>query len=163
MNDSDYNQLREQSWRRKLTPVEQAELRDWLTAHPALRAEWETEPGLTEAIARLPNVPVPTNFTARVLQAVELEASANRHQQTSQRKFSWHALLPRIAIATVVLSVGLFTVHEQRTHQRARLAQSVATVSGVASLPGPDILQDFDMINQMDHAAVDKELLALMQ
>jgi hypothetical protein len=63
----------------------------------------------------------------------------------------------------VIAGVGFFTLHEHRVHQRAQLAQSVAAVSSVASLPGPDILQDFDVINQMNHAAADKELLALMQ
>jgi hypothetical protein len=162
MNESDYNQLREKSWRQKLSANEEKVLFAWFAAHPEARVDWEAELSLTKTIARLPDAPIPTNFTARVLQAVELEASADARQQT-KRSFVWRSFVPRAATALIVATIGLFTLREHRVHQRAQLAQSVATVSGVASLPGPEILQDFDVINQMNHAAADKELLALMQ
>ena len=63
------NPLRELVWRRKLTEAEHAGLR----AQPETQADLELESRLTEALARLPDAPVPSNFTARVLQAVERE------------------------------------------------------------------------------------------
>ena len=163
MNDSDYQQLSEQSRRRRLTPAELAELREWFVAHPEKRADWETEIGLTETLARLPDVPVPTNFTARVLEAVERDAAANARRGL-EWKFSWHFFLPRATVAAVVLGAGLFTYHEHLANERAQLARSVAAVSEVSSLPDPEILQDFEAIRQMNQTPpADEELLALMK
>ena len=51
-----------------------------------------------------------------------------------------------------------------RLEKSQRLAKSVATVSQVASLPGPDVLKDFDAIQQLNRSpAPDTELLALLQ
>ena len=38
-------------------------------------ADLELEARLTRALARLPDAPVPSNFTARLMQAVDLEES----------------------------------------------------------------------------------------
>ncbi len=70
-NDGSFSRLRETSWRRKLTETEAAELRTRLAADPAARADWEVESALNAALDRLPAAPVPTNFTARVMQAVD--------------------------------------------------------------------------------------------
>jgi len=43
------------------------------------------------------------------------------------------------------------------------LAQSVVTVSGVASLPGPKILKDFEAIRALDQTPPDVELLRLLK
>ncbi len=67
MNDPLFNKLREASWRRPLTASEEAELRAWLAAHPEARAEWESDTALNDLLSRVPNAPVPTNFTTRVL------------------------------------------------------------------------------------------------
>ena len=40
-SDPIYDQLRELSWRRKLTGAEEARLRAWLAAHPEAQADWE--------------------------------------------------------------------------------------------------------------------------
>ena len=45
-NDPVLNQLRELSWRRKLTPVEETELRLRLVANTQAQAEWELEAAL---------------------------------------------------------------------------------------------------------------------
>lgn len=162
MNESEFNRLREESWRRKLSSAEEADLRSWLAEHPESQAEWDADFSLTKAIEQLPNIPVPSNFTARVLQEIEREAAVQSHGRAPK----WHwlrSLLPRAAIATVVLSVGLLAVHEHRVVRREQLAQSVATVSEVASLPSPEVLQDFDAIQQMSQRpAGDKVLLAAL-
>jgi len=162
MNDSDYNRLREESRRRPLTPAEEADLRAWLATHPELRADWDADLALTKMLDRLPDAPVPSNFTARVLRQVECEsATVSRGQRSS---WNWlRSLLPKAAIAAVVLSAGLLAVHEHRFTRREQLAQSVATVSEIASLPSPEILQDFDTIRQMNQQpAGDQELLAAL-
>src|SRR6267142_1286736 len=106
-NDPFYDRLRELGWRGKLTASDEAELRAWLAAHPDEQSGWQAEAGLSEALSRLSDVPVPANFTARVLQAVELETAASRRAQGAQgaRGPKWHwprRWLSRAALAAVV-------------------------------------------------------------
>ncbi len=163
INDPTYTRLRELSWRRKLTDAEEAELRAWLQAHPDARAEWEAEAGLNAALGRLPEVPVASNFTARVLQAVERDAVAAR------RIPRWRLLLPmrwlpRAAFAGSVVGAGLVCYFVVQNVERKALAQSVAAVADVSSLPSPDVLQNFDAIRASNPSpAPDEQLLEVLK
>ena len=161
MNESLFNQLREQSWRRKLTDAEEVELRAYLAAHPEVQADWQTETELNAALGQLPDVPVPSNFTARVLRAVERETAGAPRGWTW--KWSWHSLLPRVAVAAVVVGVGLISFLRFETARRAEMVQSVVAVADVKSLPSPAVLKDFDAIRLSSSAAADPELIKLMQ
>jgi anti-sigma factor RsiW len=165
-NDPLFNRLPELGWRDKLTAADEKELQAWLAAHPEAQEEWQTEAKLSEGLIRLRNVPVPTNFTARVLQAIELESAADERSK-SVRGSKWHwprRWLARMALAAVVFGAGLFSVHEVRTVRRSELAQSVAAVSEVSSLPSPEILKDFEAIRALNQTPpADEELLALLQ
>lgn len=110
IDDPHYNRLRELSWQRKLTPDEEAALRGWLAAHPDAHAEWELEAALNDAFERMAHAPVPSNFTARVLEAVKLEEMAGARQRgDSVRRQPWLRWLPRIAFAAIVLCAGLIS------------------------------------------------------
>jgi anti-sigma factor RsiW len=165
MNQSEYNQLKEKSWQGKLTTAEQAELRAWLAEHPELADDWLLEANLTEAIQRLPDVPVPSNFTARVLQAVEREGATQSRPRLPAWKWFLHSLVPGTAMAAVLLGLGIFTYHEHRqAEQRAELVQGVKVVADVPSLPSPEVLQNFDTIRQMGTTpGPDPELIALLK
>ena len=161
-NDAFLSHLCESSWRRKLTDAEQAELRDHIAAHPGARADWEMESALNAALARLPDAPVPSNFTARVLQAVDREAV----RRTGWRwNWNWHVLVPRIAVATVVVTLtGLAIHHHEIFSQRVALVKSVALATGGQPVPSPEALENFDAIRRMSQPQhADDELLALMQ
>jgi anti-sigma factor RsiW len=164
MNEFDYKTLLEKRWRHPLTAVEEASVRAWLTQHPESRADWDLETRLSETLEQLPDVPVPSNFTARVLQAIEREAPAPRHSPARTPWFM-RLLLPRIAVAMVAL--GIFMVyheHTATTARRAEVVRGVKVVSGVSSLPSPEILQDFDTIRQLPASTgPDPELIALMK
>jgi anti-sigma factor RsiW len=164
-NDPIYDHLRELSWRRELTAAEEAELRGWLAAHPEAQAEWEAEVGLNAALGRLPQAPVPGNFTARVLQAVERETAAERRRLREHWLTRLHLRwLPKVAFAAVVVGAGLLSYQQVQASYRKKLAESVATVSAVSSLPSPDILKDFDAIRALNPApAPDEELLTMLQ
>jgi anti-sigma factor RsiW len=164
-NDPIYKHLRELSWQRRLTGPEEAELRAWLGAHPEAQADWDAEAGLNASLSRLPDVPVPGNFTARVLQAVEREAAAElRWPRGKSLARLWLRWLPRVAFAAVVVGAGLVSYHEVQAAHRKNLAESVAVVSAVSSLPGPDILKDFDAIQASNPSpAPDEQLLAVLQ
>lgn len=157
-----HSKLRESSWRRKLTEAEQAELRAWLAANPDARADWEMESALNAALTRLPAAPVPSNFTARVLQAVEREEA--RPHGWSWR-WNWHTLVPRVAFAVAMVAfAGLALHHHEIYSQRAALARSVAFVTRGQPVPSLEALENFDPIRRMSQPQhADDELLALMQ
>ena len=163
MKDNEHlSQLRESGWRRKLTEAEQAELHAYLAAHPDARADWEMESALNTALTRLPDANVPSNFTARVLQAVEHEEARPRAWSW---RWNWHTLVPRIAFAAVVITfTGLAFQHHEIYRQRIALAKNVALVTRGQPMPSPEALENFDAIRRMSQPQhADDELLALMQ
>jgi len=139
-------------------------LREWLAAHPEARESLDLETGLTEALRKVPDVPVASKFTARVLQAVEREAIAEARAQDSRWKV-WRKLprwLPKVASATVVVAAGLFAyLHSNNVEANQRaLVQRVAGVP----LPSPEILTNFDAIRIVSATpAPDEQLIALFQ
>jgi hypothetical protein len=163
-DDPLYHHLREQRWRRPLTPPEQEQLRAWLATHPEAQEDWDAESGLENLLNRVPNVSVPSNFTARVLQAVEREEAV----QTRGLSPTWWRLprlwMPKAAVAALVLGGGLLSYHHLATAHVNRLARSVVAVSDVSSLPSPEILTNYDAILCLNQApAADEHLLALLK
>ena len=164
-NDPIYNQLRERSWRQRLTGAEEAQLRAWLAAHPEAQADWEAEAGLNAALGRLPDAPVPSNFTTRVVQAAEREAAAGL-RQPGWKWWGWPRLrwLPRVALTATLVSAGVVSCLVVQDVQRKNLGEGVAVVSMVSSLPGPDILRDFDAIRASNPTpTADEKLLTALQ
>jgi len=166
MKDSPYDRLREISWQRKLTPEEEAQLSEWLTAHAEDQEDWELELRLNRELAGLPNVPVSTNFTARVLSSAQLEAASTERVPVGKATQGawWLRWLPKAAVAAVVLAAGLLSYHHILETRREEVAQSVATISQLPSVPNPEVLKDFDAIAALSSTpAADEELLKLMQ
>lgn len=162
-NDPVYQRLREIGWRRQLTKAEEAELRAWLATHAEAAAEQEGESALNRVLVRLPDAPVPSNFTARVLQAIEREAQ-QAAPRSRDRNWVWRVLMPRTAAAMLVLGVGAFATHQYRVKQRTNIGDSLVTIATVPTMPSPQALEDFDVIQKLDSdSAADKELIALLQ
>ena len=162
-----YPQLCEAGWRRKLTDAEQAELRAHLAAHPEAQADWDEEAGLNDALGQLQDAAVSSNFTARVLQAVERETAARSHSRMARRNFWWQLLNwgPRAAVVMVVAGWGLLAYHRHQQAARVELAESLVAVADVKSLPtNPEILKDFEAIRRFSRTPpADRELLALLK
>ncbi len=158
-HDPVYHRLRETSWRRELTAAEQAELRAFLASHPDAQADWEAEAGLNAGLNRLSDAPVPSNFTARVLQAVQLEtAAAEREHLGATTRAWWRVLVPRVAVALVVVSAGWFGYQHYRS---GKIAEGLAVV---ATVPPPSTLalEDFEAVRRLKPTlTADEELLAL--
>jgi ferric-dicitrate binding protein FerR (iron transport regulator) len=160
-----YEQLREISWRRKLTNAEETQLAEWLVAHPEARSDWDSEAALNKTLAALPDVPVASNFTARLLQAAQREAAMPQKGALASVRLPswWTRWLPKAALAALVLGAGLLSYDQIKTGQHKELARSLTTVSQV-SLPGPEILSDFDAIAAMGSAPpADEELLKILE
>lgn len=167
MNESHYQELREISWRRKLTPEEETRLQGWLAAHPDKQAEWELEQSLSEQLRHLADAPLSSNFTSQVMQA--LDAEMVRQEREGHGRHSWiqwlHKFAPRLAPVSLALVVAItFFVHYRGDHeqqaQQARVIQSV--VSAAEEMPSPEILADFDVIKKLP-PSTDEDLLAALQ
>jgi hypothetical protein len=143
----------ESLWRRTFSEAERAALRE----KPSLAEEAQ----LTDALAKIPNVPVPSNFTARVLESIELEEAAAVRSRGSH--WNWHLLWPRAAVAAAVLIfAGVSVQRYEGNSQRAALAKNIAQVAVAQPLPSVDALNNFDAIQRMSQRA-DDQLLTLMQ
>jgi len=115
---------------------------------------------LRELLSRLPDAPVASNFTARVMRAVDLEKS--RRARKWSFIFNWRSFLPRAAVATIaVVFAGLLFQQHELNARRAQFAQSVKLVEGTP-MPSVDALKNFDVIRRMSQPArADEGLLAL--
>jgi hypothetical protein len=162
MNDQAYQKLIERSWRRTLTPEEHAAAQSYLQAHPKAQADFSAEAALTQALARLDDLPVSSNFTARVLQA--LEADEHRIRAYDRAHSRWRPRwLTKAAFAGLIVSATLLAFHQHKVAGRAEMARSVAAVSNVAQLPPIEWLEDFEAIHRLSQVQwVDEDLVALL-
>jgi len=158
-NEPLQNPLHELVWRRKLTDAERA----GLGAQPEVQADLEIESRLSEALARLPDAPMPSNFTARVLQAVEREGARPRATNWSWT-WTWRVLVPRAAVAAVVIAFAGLGIHRHELNAyRATLARNVVLVAAAQPLPSVDALKNFNATQRMSQPRADDELLVLLQ
>lgn len=155
--------MRELLWRRVLTHAEQSELRALLEAHPDLAERHTEELALNRLIERLPDAPVPTNFTARVMQDIGREEAATAREE--RPSVSWlQRLFPKLAFASVLLAAGLFAWQRNLSYHRQRDASDIAAVVGSKDLLSVEVLQNFDSIEKLGHGVPpDTELLSLLQ
>ncbi len=152
--DNEPSNLPESLWRRKPTAAEQQELRT--------RPELELEARLTDALSRMSDAPVASNFTSRVMAAIDLEEARSRR---SGWHWNWRLLLPRTAVAAAALFITGIGVrqHEIASHRMA-LARNVAMITTSSPAPSMDALENLDAIQRMGQSAhADGELLADLQ
>jgi hypothetical protein len=150
--------LNESLWRRKLSDAERAGLH----AQPEL----ELEAALTRALTEMPDAPVPSNFTARVLDAVErAERAETRDDCSPGWTLNWRWLWPRVATAAAVLIfIGVAIQRYEVNFHRFTLAKNVAQVAVAQPVPSMDALENLDAIQRMSQSGhADGELLAALQ
>ena len=160
MNQSEFDNLLQTAHERDLTDGELARLERWLAANPAAQAEWEA---LDHLLATLPDTPVATNFTARVLDEVRRAETA--HPALGQAW--WQRLLaPQFrpvqiaAAATLAMVIGGVGYQSHLNQSRAEMAAAVASI---AEFP-PGFLADFEAIGAVAQAdAIDEELWAALK
>jgi len=167
-NDPFFKRFQEISWRRTLTVTEEEELRVWLEAHPEAKGAWEAENSLNEALKAVTDPVVPSNFNARLMQAIEREDTSER-RPTGRHIEWWRRFLPKTALAVAVAVAGIFSYQQhhlaklrEKEHQ-AEMVKSFVTVSKVPSLPDPEVLEDFDTIRLLSPLFADEKLLTLLQ
>ena len=163
MNETEYRELLEASWRRPLTDAEEARLQAWLAAHPEEQTRCESELALNQLLEQLPDVPVASNFTARVLQAARREAARPAERPFLQVLRHW--LRPRWATgltwAALAVCVTWFAIHQADSNARTRRAKELVVISRSAVVSDPVVVEDFDAIRRLPYAE-DEELFAVL-
>jgi len=163
MNDVRKDELVRLSGKRELTPEEESRLEGYFAESPGARAAWEEERALSRALRALPDLPVSSNFTSRVLQEIDRD-----ERQAERRARPWFQVLwPRLGWATAVVLGGVL-VFQHRAAKEDLLVSGLARVSQemqqLKQLPEPELLQDFEVIERLSQAAPsDDELLAALQ
>jgi hypothetical protein len=168
MNEDSFNQMLEIAARRKLTVAEEAELQQQIAMRPDRQSAWEQEMGLNHALDQLPDTALSSNFTARVMLAIDLE---ERRSARKQRQPLWERLgAIRFAKATVmgalVLFAGLATYQQYRLNvQSTEVTEDLVSLAKLHQLPTVQMLKDFEAINGFGQRSSmsDEKWLAALQ
>ena len=115
---------------------------------------------LRELLSRLPDAPVASNFTARVLQAIEAEEM--RRSRWHLPGWNWRVFFPRVTVTAATAGIVAVALYQYDiSAQRQKLAQSVVVVAS-QPMPSVEALKNFDAIQRMgQNARPDEDLLAL--
>jgi hypothetical protein len=167
MDISDFEKLLETRAQRELNDAETRRLEAWFAEHPEDREIWDEETALSGVLADLTDVPVSSNFTARVWQQIEMDSREPERTENTVVRFltgSW-LRIPRIAWACALILAFGISLQQQHTQTRDKVAQSIVPVVELAQLPSVEILQDFDAINSLSEPMIsgDLELLAALE
>ena len=156
--DNEPSDLNESLWRLKPGASPGAIPIEDLRARPELQLEAR----LTEALAKIPDAPVASNFNARILAEIDREeARASR----SGWRWQWRLHWPRLAMTVALLfCAGLGIQHYEMVSHRTVLAKNVALLAASQPVPSMDALENLDAIQRMSQSThADGELLADFQ
>ena len=165
--DPQYSLLMRAARDRDLTAEELSQLDGFLAQNQAELAEFEA---VDQVLATLPDVAVPSNFTARVLEEAQRQdqpapALGQAHGLSLwQRLFApQYRSIQLASAAAVALLVGVFGYQNHIDQDRAEMAESLQTVATIAEM-APGLLTDFDAIDAIDQSEpIDEELWAALK
>ena len=173
MNDpetNDQENLITRALRGQLSQEEQRRFQQRLTADPALQREFEEEKALDSLLEKTPKLPVPTNFTSLVLQAMRKD-QGKREKITAAAWFRFRFARVAVGLA-VVVAAGFFGLLQYREAEREQTGNSVRALIEVATVIGGEeaaptaVLQDFEAIQRLSipqETELDLELLFALQ
>lgn len=156
----------------ELTPRQQEELELALANDTAARELWEEECSLNQLLARVPDAPVSSNFTALVMGEIAREEQAAARPKAGR---GWLRFgFPRLAAGAAVAGVILFGFNAHRQNVReAEFAEGIRQFTAAAreirtpEMPAVEMFQNFEAIQKLGHATrdsdVDMELLVALQ
>ena len=163
MKQPEFENLLQTARERDLTDAELAKLERWLAANPDEQAEWEA---LDRLLVALPDAPVASNFTSRVLDKVRRAETARQALDQAW----WRKLLaPQFrpiqiaAAAAIAMVIGGVGYQSHLNRNRAEMAASLHAVATIAEM-APGLLSDFEAIEAIDQAdPIDEELWAALK
>lgn len=150
MKSDELNDLMDKARRRVLHPDDRKRVEQLLEADPAAWPDWKEDMALTQLLDGIPDAPVATNFTSRVMQAVALEDSRTKPRGIPLTLY-WltHSWFARLGIVTSVAIAAVLGWQQNQKWERAALAESMVTISEVAAVPSVEILKDFEVIQSL--------------
>ena len=161
--DQQYSRLMQAAMERELTAEELAQIDGLLAQNQSELADFEA---VDHLLAKLPDVTVSSNFTARVLD------EAQRHGQPAlalgqawwKRLFSpQYRSIQLASAAAVALLIGVFGYQNHLDQDRAEMAESLQAVTTIAEM-APGLLTDFETIDAIDQSdPIDEELWAALK
>lgn len=172
MSGPEQNELVLRGLKGELTPKEKEALDRALADDTGARELWEEECSLNQLLARVPDAPISSNFTARVMGQVAREEKKGERNGGRSRWFRFS--LPRFAAGVAVAGVVLFgfNAHRQKLKD-AEFAEGIRQFTAAAGevrtreMPAVEMFQNFDAIQKLGHgtreADVDMELLVALQ
>jgi hypothetical protein len=165
MSVPDLNKLADALQQNKLTSEQEAQLSDYLAAHPDQRARWEEEIALNQLLRQVPDVPVSSNFTALVLGAVRQTSPRSPFQSNLCHALFVRHWQAKLASALMVVSVGVLTYHEHELTLRRDLARNLVEMSKLTAGTPLELIVNFDAIERLNQVpvTVDRELVAALQ
>lgn len=169
-HSNDPNELMAKALRGELSDGQKQVFEQLLRSDEAVRTVFAEEKALQKALDRLPNAPVPSNFTSLVLQAVHAE----KPRPARGRGMGWFSFrFARVAAGLATFAAaGLITIHQFRRSEQREIAQSISAFTEVAQVIGasqasPAVLfQDFETIQKLSVPAeseLDLDLLVALQ
>lgn len=142
-------QLLDTAARRRLTASERAEWETWLGENASDRTSWEEEMRLNRVLGTLIKIPISSNFTSRVLAALDRELREEERSRAQWRRWlPWLRWRWQWALGSVaVLLLAVVTIqHGQSLQERKDVVRSAEMLAEAGHLPSLEMLQDFDAI-----------------
>lgn len=174
MSKNEFEKLKELALKGRLDKESEKRLKMYIQADP-LRSipDLENEILLGKLLRELPQVPVSSNFTARVLaeiEAIEAEPLKTAPQGSLLDWLLYHLGYRIGAVATILVLVG-FCYFSHEEFKNVKLANKIVELSNVAPLEekeskiAVEIFKDFEIIQSLGQqsAFVDTELLAALK
>jgi hypothetical protein len=158
--------------RQPLDPDQADRLRECIANDPSLQERWNEEIALSRALRDLPDLPLSSNFNARVWSALEAKPRRSRAGAWWVDWIRWPRPAMRFAAVALAMLLAGLVYTQYQSFSRVRMAASVADITRnvevaaeVAALPPVEIFRDFDAIYQLSHVGslADEELLAALQ
>lgn len=168
MNETEYQKWLEAAQSGQLSIGELQRLADQHGWPLEQTEELRREIVLHRVLSELPPIPVSSNFTYRVLAAVERETLTHRPAWREWLARCWPRwVAPAAAAAAVAIYLGVAQNHS--ANQRAQLAASVHAVAALVTAPANttetldlEVWDNFDVILRMGSVAPDNELLRIV-
>jgi anti-sigma factor RsiW len=126
-----------------------AQLEEYLSQHPQARAECEEEFALNQLLEQLPDAPVSSNFTARVVDAALAEKRGAAKSSGGQWAGLFSGWLPRLVGASAILVAALISYHQHQLATHKDAARNLAEAARVVDGTPLDVLENFEAIQRL--------------
>ena len=166
MSLPDRTKLTEALQRGRLTPQELSQLDQHLAEHPDERKTWQEDLSLTDLLGQISDVPLSSNFTSQVLEAVRRENPVRSIGRVGWRTLLGRNWVPKLATSLSIVVFGLLAYrHHQVVTVRQEMARSLAEISEHSGGATLELLQNFDAIRRLGQVPLDtdKGLIAALQ